>query len=84
MTFILTFCVELICFCVPGAPSCIEQQVTQNEDITSAIIKPDHVSMKRMQKATALRTAPTVPLLMDHMTCAAPSMISGVPNWTFC
>lgn len=40
--------------------------------------------MKRTQKATAPRMAPTVPLLMDHMTCAVPFMISGVQNWASC
>lgn len=33
--------------------------------------------MKRMQKATAAKMAPIVPLHMGHMTCAALFMTSG-------
>lgn len=33
--------------------------------------------MKLMQKATAAKMAPIVPLHMGHMTCAALFMISG-------
>lgn len=54
----------------------IGQQVTQSEDTTSATIRQDPASMKQMQKATAAKTAPTVLLHMDLMTCAALFMIS--------
>lgn len=63
--------------CVPDARFYIGQQATQSADTTSATIRRDHVSTKPMQKATAAKTAPTVPLHTDHMTCAALSMISG-------
>lgn len=66
-----------ISVCVPDALFYIGQQVTQSGDIISATIRRDHVSMKRMQKATAAKTAPTVPLHTDHMTCAVLFMISG-------
>lgn len=54
----------------------IVQQVTLSADTTSATIKQDHVFTKLIRKATAAKMATTVPLHMDHMTCAAPSMIS--------
>lgn len=47
--------------------------------------------MKQMQKATAAKMAPIVPLHMGHMTCAALFMISGTilliekqPNFGYC
>lgn len=64
----------------PGVHFSIGQQETLSGGITSATIKLDHVSMKPMQRATAAKTAPTVPLHTDHMTCAALSMTSGTPD----
>lgn len=52
------------------------QQVTQNADIIFVTIRLDPVSMKLMQKGTAAKMAPIVPLHMGHMTCAALFMIS--------
>lgn len=85
--FILLYCVPLclyaldlvlsVCACVPDAHFYIGQLVTQSVDITSATIRQDHASTKQMQKATAAKTVPTVPLHMDHMTCAVLCMISG-------
>lgn len=68
---------NVILLCVPDARFYIGQQVTQSEDTTSATIRQDPASMKQMQKATAAKTAPTVLLHMDLMTCAALFMISG-------
>lgn len=51
--------------------------MTQNADIIFVTIRLDPVSMKRMQKATAAKMAPIVPLHMGHMTCAALFMTSG-------
>lgn len=72
----LYVCIHVF-FCVPDAHFFIGQQVTQSADTTSATIRRDHVFMKQMQKATAAKTAPTVPLHTDHMTCVALFMISG-------
>lgn len=78
MCFYVCFCVLNVNFlCVPDAHFYIGQQVTQNADTTSATIRQDHVSTKLMQKATVAKTAPTVLLHTDHMTCAAQFMISG-------
>lgn len=49
----------------------------QNADIIFVTIRLDPVSMKLMQKDTAAKMAPTVPLHTGHMTCAALFMISG-------
>lgn len=66
-----------LCLCVPDAHFYIGQQVTQSADITFATIRQDLVYMKQMEKATAAKMAPTVPLHMDHMTFAALFMILG-------
>lgn len=66
-----------VCLCVPDAHFYIGQQVTQNADITFATIRRDPVFMKQMEKATAAKMAPTVPLHTDHMTSAALFMILG-------
>lgn len=65
-----------ICY-FPDAHFYIGRRVTQSADITYATIKRVRVSMKPMQKATAVKMAPTVPLHMDRTTCAVLSMISG-------
>lgn len=49
----------------------------QNADIIFVTIRLDPVSTKLMQKDTAAKMAPTVPLHMGHMTCEALFMISG-------
>lgn len=67
----------LFFMCVSDVLFYIGQQVTQSADTTSATTRRDHASMKLMQKATAAKMAPTVPLHTDHMTCAALFMISG-------
>lgn len=63
--------------CFPDVHFYIGRRGTRSADTTSATTRQAHVSMKRMGRATAVRTAPTVPLPMDHMTCAALFMISG-------
>lgn len=77
--FICILVLNLVFFpvCVQDAHFYIGQQVTQSADIISATIRQDHVYMKRMQRATAAKTAPTVLLHTDHMTCAVLFMISG-------
>lgn len=64
-------------FCVTDVHFYTGQQVTQNADIIYVTIRLDPVSMKQMQKATAVKMAPIVPLHMGHMICAALFMISG-------
>lgn len=51
--------------------------MTQNADTIFVTIRLVPVSMKLIQKATAAKMAPTVPLHMGHMTCVALFMISG-------
>lgn len=60
-----------ISVCVADVHFYTEQRVTQNADIIFVIIRLDPVSMKRMQKATAAKMAPIVPLHMGHMIYAA-------------
>lgn len=55
----------------------IGQQVTQNADIIFVTIRLVPVSTRQIQKATAAKMAPTVPLHMGHMICVALFMISG-------
>lgn len=71
------FLMFFVCVCVPDAHFYIGQQVTQNADITFVTIRRDPVFMKQMEKATAAKMAPTVPLHTDHMTFAALFMILG-------
>lgn len=63
--------------CVPDVHFYTGQLVTRSADTIFAIIRQDPVSMKLIQKETAAKMAPTVPLRTDHMTCAARFMISG-------
>lgn len=71
------FKLDFFLLCVTDVHFYIEQQGTQNADIIFVTIRLDPVSMKRMQKATAAKMVPTVPLHMGHMICAALFMISG-------
>lgn len=71
------FEIVIFVFCFTDVHFYTGQQVTQNADIIFVTIRLDPVSMKRMQKATAAKMAPTVPLHMGHMTYAALFMISG-------
>lgn len=68
---------RIFLFCVTDVHFYTGQQVTQNADIIYVTIRLDPVSMKQMQKATAVKMAPIVPLHMGHMICAALFMISG-------
>lgn len=64
--------------------------MTQSADIIFVTTRLDLVFMKQMQKATAAKMVPIVPLHMGHMTCAALFMTSGAilfidrqPNFDF-
>lgn len=64
-------------YVLPGVHFCTGQLETQRGGITCGTIRLVPVSTRLMGRATAVRTALTVPLLTAPMTSVAPSMTSG-------
>lgn len=75
------FFVSPCAFCLrcsyPDVHSCTGQPETQSDATTCATIRPAPVFMRRTRKGTAVKMAPTVPLLMALTICDVPSTILG-------
>lgn len=70
--------ISVLIYLLPGVRFCIELPETQRGGIICGTIRLVPVSTRLMGRATAVRTALTVPLLTAPMTSVALFMTSGV------